>query len=127
MTYGYRMAMAVVVASVVGCSDPSGERTAGYRDEKITADVEQALRANVPGTIQVSTRDRVVSLSGTVPDTAARERAAQIAMDVDGVARVDNTLRATVAADAPDAPAGLPPVNRGGVPPGNRPPAPELQ
>lgn len=125
MTYGYKIAIGILVAGVIGCMDATD--TTAYRDQKITEDVEQALRGQ-PGSIQVSTRDRVVSLDGSVPDSAARERAAQIAMDVDGVARVTNNLRASVAADAPaDAPAGLPPVNRGGVPPGNRPPAPELQ
>lgn len=126
MTYGYKVAVGLLVAGVIGCTDAT-ESTLAYRDQKITAEVEQALRA-VPGSIQVSTRDRVVSLDGSVPDSAARERAAQIAMDIDGVARVANNLRASIAADAPaEAPAGLPPVNRGGVPPGNRPPAPELQ
>ena len=123
MRHGYTAIAALALLGVIGCTDAS-ERTLGYRDEKITADVETALRANIPGTIQVVTRDRVVTLSGTVPDTTARDKATDIATKTAGVAQVKNELRASIAADAP---AGLPPANRGGVPPGNRPPAPELQ
>lgn len=100
----------LLLAGTVGCTDPS-ERTVGFRDEKITAAVEASLRTNVPGSIQVSTRDRVVTLDGIVPDAAARERAADLAGRADGVSRVQNNLRASVAADAPlDKPVNLPPA-----------------
>jgi osmotically-inducible protein OsmY len=100
---------------VIGCTDAS-ERTLGYQDQNITAEVETALRAQLPGKIEVNTRDQVVTLSGAVPDVAARERAADIAADVRGVERVENNLRATIAGDAPV----------GGMP-ANPPPAPEMQ
>jgi osmotically-inducible protein OsmY len=107
---------ALTLLGVIGCSDAS-EKTLAYRDEKITADVEASLRANVPGEIQVSTRQGVVTLSGTVPDASARTHAAELAKKTAGVERVDNNLRATIAADAP---AVIPPAV-------NLPPAPELK
>lgn len=113
MRYKYLIVGALLVGGMVGCQDAM-ERTLGYRDEKITAEVETALKAGVPGnTINVNTREGVVTLSGTVPDASARERAGQIAMETKGVERVNNNVRAPVAADAP----AMPPV----------PPAPQLQ
>jgi osmotically-inducible protein OsmY len=110
MTRAYSVLAGVALVASVGCRDAM-ERTQGYKDEQITAAVEAALRANVPGEIEVSTRDRIVTLSGTVPDAAARERATQIASHTTGVTSVNNGLRATIAADAPAVgPAGLPPA-----------------
>jgi osmotically-inducible protein OsmY len=100
MKRGYILGVACLALGIVACTDAS-ERTVGYRDESITAEVEAALRTTVPGKIDVNTRDQVVTLSGTVPNAAARERAGEIAADVKGVDRVDNNLRATVAGDAP--------------------------
>jgi Flp pilus assembly secretin CpaC len=120
----YIVGMACLVMGLVGCTDAS-ERTVGFRDESITADVEAALRAKIPGKIDVNTRDQVVTLSGTVPDVAARERAAEIAADVKGVERVDNNLRATIAGDAPAA--GVAPNPPAAGAPANPPPAPEIR
>lgn len=112
MTRPWTVMTALVFAGFVGCTDAS-ERTVGFRDEKITADVEVTLRTKVPGSIVVATRDGVVTLSGTVPDSAARDRAAELARHANGVARVENNLRATIAADAP---APIPPVSRPNAP-----------
>ena len=140
----FGLGAAVCLVAALGCSD-SSERTLGFRDQKITGDVESAVRTSVPGQIEVNTHDGVVTLSGTVPDNNARERAGALASKVSGVARVENNLRATIAADAPRAPANIPPhapanippapanvppgapaPNQPGVPP-NLPPAPELR
>ena len=115
MKRGYILGLACLVSAIVGCTDAS-ERTLGFRDETITTEVEAALRAQVPGKIDVNTRDQVVTLSGTVPDAGARERAAAIAGDIAGVERVNNNLRATIAGDAPA-------VNI----PANPPPPPEMK
>lgn len=100
MKGAYGVLAAVVLFGATGCRDAM-ETTQGYKDEKITAAVEAALRENIPGSIQVSTRDRIVTLSGTVPDTATRDQAGTIAARTAGVASVNNGLRATIAADAP--------------------------
>jgi hypothetical protein len=119
-----QIAVASCFLGALGCSEPS-ERTVGFRDEVITANVEAALKAKVPGNIEVNTRERVVTLSGTVPDTAARDRAGDLATRIAGVARVNNNIRATIAADAPARPpAGFP---QAPLSPPNPPHPPELK
>lgn len=56
---------------------------------------------DAPGTIGVATIDGVVTLSGTVPNAAAKEDAEDAAEDVDGVKQVMNNLRTAAAGDAP--------------------------
>jgi Flp pilus assembly secretin CpaC len=117
---------ALALLGVIGCRDAT-QRTLAFRDEKITADVEASLKANVPGEIQVSTRDGVVTLSGTVPDGVSRQKAGELANRSGGVKQVNNNLRTTLAADAPAVapPANIPPA--AGPPAVNLPPAPELK
>jgi hypothetical protein len=68
-------------------------------DFAITSDVRKELAAQkVPGTIEVITVGRVVTLTGTVPDGDAKDKAEDLADDVSGVARVVNNLRTTTAA-----------------------------
>jgi hyperosmotically inducible protein len=51
---------------------------------------DEALRAS---DIKVDTNDHVVTLTGAVPNAAAREKAVQIAKDVEGVHRVVDKLK----------------------------------
>jgi hypothetical protein len=64
-------------------------------DSAITAEVKARLAADVDlRTLDVSveTQSGRVSLRGTAPDAAARERAVQVAAAVQGVAAVDNHI-----------------------------------
>ena len=65
-------------------------------DSVITTDVKAKLLAN-PGTkvfeIHVQTNHGVVILHGTVPSTAEKELAEQLAMSADGVKAVTNDLK----------------------------------
>jgi hyperosmotically inducible protein len=51
---------------------------------------DEALRAS---DIKVDTNDHVVTLTGAVPNAAARDKAVQIAKDVEGVHRVVDKLK----------------------------------
>jgi hypothetical protein len=84
-------------------------------DPDIVADANEAIMGEqVAGNIQVVSNDGVVTLTGTVPNSAAKERAAEIVGAVDGVDRVINNLR-TAAGDSPAAAApaldGRPPAS----------------
>lgn len=93
-------------------------------DATITANVEEELiDERIAGNIQVSSAAGVVTLNGTVPNADARERAEEVADDVDGVDRVVNNLRTTMAGDAPDLDEGTDiPGGAMNPPPANRPP-----
>lgn len=69
-------------------------------DPLVTARI-QDIFAQLPSlaAVQVSVREGVVSLSGTVPDAAARERAEAIASRVSGVVTVENSLERDVSVD----------------------------
>jgi osmotically-inducible protein OsmY len=65
-------------------------------DQRVREDVSQALEG-VPGVdvgnIELSVAEGVVTLSGTVPDAETWHRAQSAVAAVEGVRRVDNTLR----------------------------------
>ena len=64
-------------------------------DASITAKVNAALAADKELSamrIDVDTRDGVVTLSGPAPTASAKERAAELALKVKGVASVNNQL-----------------------------------
>jgi osmotically-inducible protein OsmY len=66
------------------------------KDAAITAAVNGALVADTSLSalrIDVDTVGGRVTLRGTAPDAAARDRAAQLARNVDGVLTVDNQLQ----------------------------------
>jgi hypothetical protein len=96
----------VLALGLIGCqSEPRS-------DAEITADVKQELtREGVPGTIDVMTMNRVVTLSGNVPNAAAKEDAEDAAEEVDGIERVVNNLTTpgSMAGDAPAAGRPAPP------------------
>ena len=76
-----------------------GERVAAARgagaDAAIESEVERKLGADQKTSaleIEVKTTDGVVTLSGKVSNEAEKEKAEQLAEDVEGVKRVDNNL-----------------------------------
>jgi hyperosmotically inducible protein len=105
-------AIAITAAGALllgGCnrdSDSTAPRTGGTADTGravaqaaddtgITAKVKTALIAESQlnsKSIGVDTQNGVVTLSGTVPERAQIDRAAQVAQAVEGVKRVDNRL-----------------------------------
>jgi BON domain len=106
MKTGSVMALAVIplILGGTGC-----RTTASRNDTTITADVRKELaEERLPATIEVITVDRVVTLAGTVPDTQTKTRAETAARNVDGVDRVNNNLRTTMAGDAPITPPAAP-------------------
>jgi hypothetical protein len=118
---------------LAACTDANryGERD----DATITAEVERELtNEGIAGTIDVAAYDGVVTLNGTVPNVEAKDRAADIADDVDGVDRVENNLRTTMAGDAPEPLQGQRPYAPDGAmnppaeqrPDAGAPPAPEM-
>ena len=91
---------AIAVATLTGCQmtgSHQGDRTAGRTldDKNITANVQQKLR-NEPvykfSDVDVKTFDGVVQLSGFVSTQAQKQRAGDLAQNVDGVARVVNNI-----------------------------------
>ena len=64
---------------------------------------DQLSREKLPGTITVAVADDgVANLGGTVRDSQTRDKAEDVAEDVDGVKRVINNIRVTTAAgDSP--------------------------
>jgi hypothetical protein len=92
ITAGGLSALAMIA---IGCSE---ERRA---DPDITAEVKKDLvDESVPGMIEVVTINGIVTLSGTVPNSDAKDDAGDVAEDVNGVQRVINDLR-TAAGDEP--------------------------
>ena len=68
---------------------------ASAKDLAITAKVNAALAADSSlkaTSIDVDTKDGRVSMRGTAPDAAARDRAKALANAIDGVVTVDNQL-----------------------------------
>lgn len=101
------VAILVVAAGLAGCTAMTGQ-TAGRNidDAAITTAVKAKLagdRAATLTSVDVDTVDGTVYLNGTVPDAAAKQRAASLARRVDGVVAVENNLqpRPAAAGDAP--------------------------
>lgn len=107
--------VAALFVGVVGCTAMTG-RTAGTNidDAAITASVKTKLvtdRFRTLTTIDVDTVSGTVYLTGTVPDAAAKDRAAELAREVQGVQRVENNLQTQTRA-AGDAPRDINPERR---------------
>ena len=103
--YTTLVAASVLVLGVVACSRHTRD------DAAISAAVrEELVEERVPGAIEVAVTYGVVTLSGSVPNAETRDKAGDVAEDVDGVDRVVNNLR-TTAGDAPARPPEVPPVN----------------
>ena len=93
---GGALALALVLtAALTGCMSTRTAETQSD-DAAITASVKSALAANGdvnPFNIDVDTNEGVVRLSGLVEKPEAREIAARIAADTEGVVRVQNDIR----------------------------------
>src|SRR5207248_135961 len=91
--------------STSGRTDTSATSVGGaISDGVITSDVKARLLADpdVSGLkINVDTRDRVVTLSGTVSSAAEKTRAVELAGKVDSVARVEDNLMVQEKTPAP--------------------------
>jgi hypothetical protein len=93
------------LAHAVGADPDGGHRGRGPRnyqrsDERILDDVHHRLTddADVDATeIEVTVRDREVTLSGTVADRFQKRRAEDVAESVSGVTHVQNNLRVQLA------------------------------
>ena len=85
----------------------------GTRDDiTMASEARQELaEEKVPGAIEVTVVGGIATLTGAVPNPAAKEKAEDVVEDIDGVDRVVNNLRTTMAGDAPAAPRMLPPAD----------------
>ena len=118
---------AVVVLLPLGCARRTetaadAVQVAGTVTKELAADPDLAPAATA---IRVTVRDGVVTLSGRVPNEAAKREAASVADDVDGVDRVDNRLTVATANEGAETTRvdRVPPVNRPAPPPApNAPP-----
>jgi osmotically-inducible protein OsmY len=91
-------AIAAALVAVIGWAIISSKGNPGvyFNDASITAKVKTALfkDPSLKGmSIGVTTKNRVVALSGTVKSGAKRARAAEVARNVRGVRRVKNDLK----------------------------------
>ena len=87
-------AAVLAVLLFMGCAAMMGRQSAGEAvdDSAITAKVKSSLLADsvVSGSvIDVDTTAGMVSLTGFVKDERERQRAVQLAQNIDGVTRVD--------------------------------------
>jgi hyperosmotically inducible protein len=99
MRYVLRSISVVVlfVALLVGCESQTGETVGqGVDDSSITTAVKAKLAAEQAGTltvVNVDTSQGTDSLSGTVESDAMKQRAAELARQVEGVKGVVNNLQ----------------------------------
>lgn len=86
-----------IMLSAAGCSATTGQSTGQYVDDRtITASVKSKLvadRASNLTRVDVDTTNRVVSLNGVVESPDLKRRAEELAMQVNGVRRVNNNLQ----------------------------------
>lgn len=76
--------------------DQQGESaTVPVKDDWITSQVKQKLRASVPGAdkIDVDTKDDVVTLSGSVQSETARAQAVEIVRATPGVRQLKDEIK----------------------------------
>lgn len=119
--------LAIAAAVGIALASSACNRPSTRTDAMITADVKKQLSdQHVPGSIDVATAKNVVTLTGTVPDKGAKDRAENIANDVKDVDRVVNEIHTTMAGDAPAAaqPRLAPAPGNGAAPPAGQPPRP---
>jgi hyperosmotically inducible periplasmic protein len=78
--------LAGVIAAAAACGATDPGITTAVKSKLAADDTVKAYQ------IDVDTRDGVVTLTGTVPTAAARDRAVQLARETDGVTRVEDRL-----------------------------------
>jgi osmotically-inducible protein OsmY len=72
----------------------SATTKAAMADSTITARLKTEMLAEEPlRSVHIETNNAVVSLSGTVPTSAARDRALDLARSMSGVSRVEDSLK----------------------------------
>ena len=81
-----RIALAAVLASGVACAASDPGVTTAVKSKLAADDTVKAYQ------IDVDTNGGVVTLNGTVPSQAAKDRAVQLARETDGVSSVDDRL-----------------------------------
>ena len=101
-------AMALAALAFAGCTAMTGQTAEqNIDDAAITAAVKTKLVGDRTASlvdIDVDTVDGTVHLNGSAPNGAAKQRAASLARQVDGVVAVENNLQTQSAAAAGDAP-----------------------
>jgi osmotically-inducible protein OsmY len=90
-----------IAAAAAATKEKAGELAADAKDlvgdAAVTARVKTTLAADAKLSamdINVDTKDGVVTLKGTAPDAAARNRATEVVKGLKGVTKVDNQLKA---------------------------------
>lgn len=82
---------------MAGCAATTGQSAGQYVDDRtITASVKSKLvgdRVSNLTRVDVDTTNRVVSLNGVVESVDQKRRAEELAMQVNGVRRVNNNLQ----------------------------------
>lgn len=101
-------ALAFIALAFAGCTAMTGQSAEQrFDDAGITAAVKSKLIADRTAAltdIDVDTVNGTVYLIGTAPNGAAKQRAAALARQVDGVVAVENNLQTQSATTAGDAP-----------------------
>jgi osmotically-inducible protein OsmY len=86
-----------LILCLAGCAATTGQSADQYVDDRtITASVKSKLvadRASNLTRVDVDTTNRVVSLNGVVESVDQKRRAEDLAMQVNGVRRVNNNLQ----------------------------------
>ena len=83
--------LALVVAASAACAASDPGITTAVKSKLAADDTVKAYQINV------DTSGGVVTLTGTVPSSAARDRALQLARETDGVSRVEDRLTVNAA------------------------------
>ena len=83
--------LALVVAASAACAASDPGITTAVKSKLAADDTVKAYQINV------DTQEGVVTLTGTVPSSAARDRALQLARETDGVTRVEDRLTVNAA------------------------------
>jgi hyperosmotically inducible periplasmic protein len=87
--------MAALLAVLVGCAGAGTKTGQAIDDAAITAKVKAQMANDKDVSamdVSVNTDQGVVRLSGVVKSAAEKQRAEQVARNVEGVRRVDNAL-----------------------------------
>lgn len=92
--------IAAASAASAQAADQSGTFSAA-EDQRITNEVEAAIASDprLSGTVEVQTKDGVVTLEGLLTTSGEVERARLDAESVEGLREVDNHIKGTVGMD----------------------------
>ena len=85
------LVLGAIVAAAAACAASDPGVTTAVKSKLAADDTVKAYQ------IDVDTQEGVVTLTGTVPTAAARDRAVQLARETDGVTRVEDRLTVNAA------------------------------